>query len=111
MSQKEIIRLIDITRTYKVGTELVRALRSVSLSIFKNEFVTMINIHYLKGGYIFLYLIENCLTIPFLGVITEFGSEELDDKIKEAINKRNLQQIYPICKIIERTDPINIYTS
>ena len=39
MGQKEIIRLTDITRTYRVGTELVRALRSVSLSIFKNEFV------------------------------------------------------------------------
>ena len=41
MSQKEIIRLTDITRTYKVGTELVRALRSVSLSVFKNEFVAL----------------------------------------------------------------------
>lgn len=41
MEQQEIIRLINITRTYRVGTELVRALRSISLSIFKNEFVAL----------------------------------------------------------------------
>ena len=41
MEQQEIIRLINITRTYRVGTELVRALRSISLSIYKNEFVAL----------------------------------------------------------------------
>ena len=41
MEQQEIILLINITRTYRVGTELVRALRSISLSIYKNEFVAL----------------------------------------------------------------------
>lgn len=37
----EVIRLVDITRDYKVGTEVVKALRSVSLEIRRNEFVAL----------------------------------------------------------------------
>ncbi len=37
----EVIRLVDITRYYKVGTEVVKALQEVSLVIRKNEFVAL----------------------------------------------------------------------
>ena len=39
--EKEVIRLIDITRHFKVGTEIVRALRGINLTIKKNEFVAL----------------------------------------------------------------------
>ncbi len=38
---KEIIRLTKIVKNYQVGTEIVRALREIDLSINKNEFVAM----------------------------------------------------------------------
>ena len=38
---QEIIRLDSITRFFKVGSEVVRALRGVTLSIKKNEFVAL----------------------------------------------------------------------
>lgn len=38
---QEIIRLDGITRFFKVGTEVVRALRGVDLSIKKNEYVAL----------------------------------------------------------------------
>lgn len=38
---KEVIRLESITRFFKVGTEIVRALRGVSLNINKNEYVAL----------------------------------------------------------------------
>ena len=37
----EIIKLINISRTYKIGSETVHALRSVSLSINKGEYVAL----------------------------------------------------------------------
>lgn len=38
---KKIIELTDIKRTFKVGGELVQALRGVSFSIYEQEFVTI----------------------------------------------------------------------
>ena len=38
---KEIIHLVDIVKNFKVGTVLVEALRSVSLTIMQNEFVAI----------------------------------------------------------------------
>ena len=39
--KKEIITLKDICRFYQVGTETVKALREVSLSVYQNEFVAL----------------------------------------------------------------------
>ena len=38
---KKIIELKDIGRSYKVGTQMIHALRSVTLDIYKNEFVAL----------------------------------------------------------------------
>ncbi|MFH1937873.1 MAG: ATP-binding cassette domain-containing protein, partial [Bacteroidota bacterium] len=38
---KEIIRLENIVKNYKIGTVIVEALRSVSLVMQKNEFVAI----------------------------------------------------------------------
>lgn len=76
-----------------------------NLDIVNNKFVTMINIHMLKGGELFLYLIENMKNIPFLGIQTEPNSEELDSLIETAINKRNKESSVK-CKYITRTNNI-----
>ena len=39
--REEVIKLIDITRHFKVGTEVVRALRGLSLTLYKNEFIAL----------------------------------------------------------------------
>ncbi len=39
--KEEVIRLEKISRHFKVGSEIVRALRSISLSINQNEFVAL----------------------------------------------------------------------
>jgi putative ABC transport system ATP-binding protein len=38
---KKIIELKDVGRSYKVGTQLIHALRSVTLDIYKNEYVAL----------------------------------------------------------------------
>jgi len=42
MEKQEIIRLIDIKKHYKVGTQVVKALQNITLSIYKNEYVAII---------------------------------------------------------------------
>lgn len=39
--QPVIIRLENISREYKVGTETIHALRSITLDISKNEYVAL----------------------------------------------------------------------
>ena len=41
MQRQQIIQLIDIKKYYKVGTHIVKALQSISLEIYKNEFLPM----------------------------------------------------------------------
>jgi putative ABC transport system ATP-binding protein len=38
---RSIIQLRDISREYRIGTETIRALRSVTLNIFQNEYVAL----------------------------------------------------------------------
>lgn len=41
VNDRALIRLVDLTKDYRVGTEIVRALRGVSLAIEENEFVAI----------------------------------------------------------------------
>ncbi len=41
MEKDEILKLENISRFYTVGTETVKALNSVSMSIYKNEFIAL----------------------------------------------------------------------
>lgn len=74
-----------------------------NINPINNKYVSIINIHKNKGGELLLDLI-NELNIPFLGVKTEFMSEDLDNKLDEAAKKSG------ISKIIERVkDPKDIF--
>lgn len=63
--QEEIIRIQNLVKHYKVGTEVVRALRSVSLSIKKNEYVALMGPS--GSGKSTLMNILGCLDTPTSG--------------------------------------------
>jgi len=78
---------------------------------WNSKYVVMINIHKLKGGYIFYHLLKTCKNINFLCVRTEDKSEELDKLIKEEIltnhpnsiymeKTNNIKHIYSLTKIM-----------
>ena len=48
MAGEEIIRLKKIFKYYQVGTEVVKALRNINLSILRNEYVAIIVNHHLN---------------------------------------------------------------
>jgi len=72
----------------------------------KEKYVTMINIHELKGGKIFLHCVKNLPDIPFLGIQTEPLSGNTDDMIKEAVEMRNLDSQAKNCVLMSRTEDI-----
>jgi glycosyltransferase involved in cell wall biosynthesis len=77
----------------------------------QSKYVMMINIHIHKGGDVFYYLLQNCPNIHFACVQTEHNSEELDDKIKELIKKRNNDPNKADCLFMQRTrDVKQIYS-
>ena len=41
MAVKEIISIKNISKTYKIGEEVINALKDVSLTIYKNEYVAL----------------------------------------------------------------------
>lgn len=64
-------------------------------------YVTQINIHKLKGGELFLKCLEELSDVKFMAVRTELFSDELDAKIKSAIDNHSSPSIY-----MERTEDV-----
>lgn len=86
--QQELIRLEAITKHYKVGTETVKALRSVSLSIYKNEYVALMGPS--GSGKSTLMNILGCLDSPTSGSYFLNGqdvSKMIDNQLAEIRNK------------------------
>lgn len=84
----EVIRLVDITRHFKVGLEVVKALRGVTTVINKNEFVALMGAS--GSGKSTLMNLVGCLDTPtsgqyFLG--TDDVSKLNDNELAEIRNK------------------------
>ncbi|MGD9556772.1 MAG: ABC transporter ATP-binding protein [Mangrovibacterium sp.] len=85
--QKEVIRLTDIVKNYKVGTQVVRALRSVSLQIHAGEYVAIMGAS--GSGKSTLMNVLGCLDTPTSGQYELNGqnvSHLVDDELAEIRN-------------------------
>ncbi len=87
-NKTEIIKLTNIAKNYKIGEEVVRALRSISLSIYKNEYVALMGPS--GSGKSTLMNILGCLDSPTCGEYILNGndvSKMSDDELAEIRNK------------------------
>ncbi len=85
---EEIIRLANIAKHYKVGAEVVKALRSITLSIYKNEYVALMGPS--GSGKSTLMNILGCLDTPTSGeyILNKNDvSKMADDDLAEIRNK------------------------
>lgn len=83
-----IIRLSNIARTYKIGSEIIHALRSVTLEIHKNEYVALMGPS--GSGKSTLMNVLGCLDTPSNGEYILNGisvARMLDNQLAEVRNK------------------------
>jgi putative ABC transport system ATP-binding protein len=85
---QSIIRLSQIAKSYKIGTEIIHALRSVSLDIYKNEYVALMGPS--GSGKSTLMNVLGCLDSPSAGEYVLNGKSVAkmpDDELAEVRNK------------------------
>ncbi len=85
---QSIIQLSNIAKAYKIGTEVIHALRSITLTIYKNEFVALMGPS--GSGKSTLMNVLGCLDSPTGGEYILNGisvAQMLDTKLAEVRNK------------------------
>lgn len=99
----EVIRLVDITRHFKVGTEIVKALRSVSLTIRKNEFVALMGPS--GSGKSTLMNLLGCLDTPTSGHYYLNGKDvsQLNDSELAEIRNKEIGFIFQTFNLLPRS--------
>ena len=88
MEKQELIRLEKLSKHYKVGSEIVRALESVSISMYKNEYIALMGPS--GSGKSTLMNILGCLDTPTSGRYFLNGkdvSKLVDNQLAEIRNK------------------------
>jgi len=99
---EKIIHLESIVKNYKVGTQVVRALRSVSLDIFKGEYVAIMGAS--GSGKSTLMNIIGCLDTPTSGRYVLNGkdvSRQSDDELAE-IRNREIGFVFQVFNLLPR---------
>jgi len=85
---KSIIKLTHIAKTYKIGTEVIHALRDVSIEIYKNEYVALMGPS--GSGKSTLMNVLGCLDSPTSGEYILNGlsvAQMADNDLAEVRNK------------------------
>ena len=101
--QEKVIDLKGIQRHFKVGTEIVRALRSVDLTINKNEFVALMGPS--GSGKSTLMNILGCLDTPTGGQYILNGNDvsRLDDDNLAEIRNKEIGFIFQTFNLLPRS--------
>jgi putative ABC transport system ATP-binding protein len=99
----EVIRLVDITRHFKVGLEVVQALRGISTVILKNEFVALMGAS--GSGKSTLMNLVGCLDTPTSGQYFLSGNDvsKLDDNELAEIRNKEIGFIFQTFNLLPRS--------
>ncbi|MCK4289264.1 MAG: ABC transporter ATP-binding protein [Bacteroidales bacterium] len=101
--KEEVIRLNEISRHFKVGSELVRALRSITLTINKNEFVALMGPS--GSGKSTLMNLLGCLDTPTSGQYFLNGNDvsRMDDNELAEIRNKEIGFIFQTFNLLPRS--------
>ncbi|MCF8235753.1 MAG: ABC transporter ATP-binding protein [Bacteroidales bacterium] len=102
MNKKEVITLDDIKRFFYVGTETVKALQSISLTVHENEFVALMGPS--GSGKSTLMNILGCLDTPTSGSYILNGQDvsRLDDNDLAEIRNKEIGFIFQTFNLLPR---------
>jgi putative ABC transport system ATP-binding protein len=103
MEKQEIIRLTDIKKHYKVGTQIVKALRTITLTIYKNEYVALMGAS--GSGKSTLMNILGCLDTPTSGQYFLNGKDvsKLDDNRLAEIRNKEIGFVFQTFNLLPRS--------
>ncbi len=104
--EEKIIHIENITKNYKVGTQVVRALRSVSLNIYKGEYVAIMGAS--GSGKSTLMNILGCLDTPSNGKYVLNGkdvSRLSDDRLAE-IRNSEIGFVFQVFNLLPRNSAL-----
>jgi len=101
--KNEVIKLVDIVRNFKVGTEIVRALRSISLSVNENEFVALMGPS--GSGKSTLMNILGCLDTPTSGsyILNSNDVSQLNDNELAEIRNKEIGFVFQTFNLLPRS--------
>ena len=102
----KIIHLESIVKNYKVGTQVVRALRSVSLDIYRGEYVAIMGAS--GSGKSTLMNIIGCLDTPTSGTYVLNGkdvSRMTDDSLAE-IRNSEIGFVFQVFNLLPRNNAL-----
>jgi putative ABC transport system ATP-binding protein len=100
---EEIITLSNIAKHYKVGTEIVKALRTISLTIYKNEYVALMGPS--GSGKSTLMNILGCLDTPTYGtyILNKHDVSKLDDNSLAEIRNKEIGFVFQTFNLLPRS--------
>jgi len=103
MNTREIISLKDISRFYEVGTETVKALNGIDLSIHKNEFVAMMGPS--GSGKSTVMNILGCLDTPTRGsyFLNDVDVSKMTDSELAEVRNREIGFIFQTFNLLLRS--------
>lgn len=101
--KSEVIRLVDIAKHYKVGNQAVLALKTVTLTIFKGEYVALMGPS--GSGKSTLMNILGCLDTPTHGQYVLNGTDvsKLDDNRLAEIRNKEIGFVFQTFNLLPRS--------
>jgi len=106
MEKKEIIKLIDIKKYYKVGTQTVKALNGITLDIYKNEYVALMGAS--GSGKSTLMNMLGCLDTPTSGkyILNQKDVSKMDDNQLAEIRNKEIGFIFQTFNLLPRSSAL-----
>lgn len=107
MEQEDIIILEDIKRQFKVGSEIVHALKSVSLKIKKNEYVALMGPS--GSGKSTLMNILGCLDTPSGGkyILNQKDVSQMEDNELAGIRNKEIGFVFQTFNLLPRSTALD----
>jgi len=104
---EEIIRLSSITRHYKIGTVVVKALRGISMSVKKNEFVALMGPS--GSGKSTMMNIMGCLDTATSGtyILNNQDVSNLNDNQLADIRNREIGFVFQTFNLLPRSTALD----
>ncbi|MFN3529084.1 MAG: ABC transporter ATP-binding protein [Bacteroidia bacterium] len=106
MTAQEIIRLTEIGRRYIMGLEEIHAIRTISLNIFKNEYVALMGPS--GSGKSTLMNIIGCLDTPTHGqyVLNQTDVSRMDDNQLAEIRNKEIGFVFQTFNLLPRSSAL-----